>query len=445
MAESSSIKAIESAAKRRIHGAALGYQPHRMKPVHFATGFIQALTGRQFKLELLNQAAVPKASPKDADRPDAYLVDAVGAAMSDAGALLPAVDTASLRLLRSHLNAVLNNDGGVFPFFKPYSSQSNDYTAPSAEYVSAQSKNHGHSGLFVIRALIATPDGREFLDHARKIVAECAPPQADFGRPLLDLEAIEWEDKYEELFGPVDDSRFAAASDLMHRQTAALVKLARNLLTRRPIYAVRYLVLGVCSWLYLYMMRRWGNDPLLLIDACQGRSRRIRAQSCASYARQINIWSGSYDAWYAQESDKQAFRWDLFDTDDKARREIDEHYRDFGVRIGFVQPRASQARQKHFELLPDTLRVLAFSILENGEVLTFPDFADRLRDLWGLCTGGGGNDGDLLFAAGFTPLDEDDDLRLNAEGFRSLLVGLGLAVEPSDGLVLCAIDAAELI
>jgi hypothetical protein len=32
----------DAAAERRVHGAILGYQPLRMKPVHFATGFLLA-------------------------------------------------------------------------------------------------------------------------------------------------------------------------------------------------------------------------------------------------------------------------------------------------------------------------------------------------------------------------------------------------------------------
>lgn len=50
----------DTAAERRVHGAVLGYQPYRMKPVHFATSFLLALTGRYYKLEYLNKASVPK-------------------------------------------------------------------------------------------------------------------------------------------------------------------------------------------------------------------------------------------------------------------------------------------------------------------------------------------------------------------------------------------------
>ena len=54
-------------------------------------------------------------------------------------------------------------------------------------------------------------------------------------------------------------------------------------------------------------------------------------------------------------------------------------------------------------------------------------------------------DGDVLRANRFGPLDQDEDLLANATAFQALLVRLGLAVEPSDGLTLVAIDAEELI
>ncbi|MGH6925214.1 MAG: hypothetical protein ACRED5_15895, partial [Propylenella sp.] len=54
---SSTERRENTAAERRVHGAILGYQPHRMKPVHFATSLLLALTGRYFRLEYLNKAS----------------------------------------------------------------------------------------------------------------------------------------------------------------------------------------------------------------------------------------------------------------------------------------------------------------------------------------------------------------------------------------------------
>jgi hypothetical protein len=59
--------------------------------------------------------------------------------------------------------------------------------------------------------------------------------------------------------------------------------------------------------------------------------------------------------------------------------------------------------------------------------------------------GAGPHDGELLRSNRFGPLDRDDDLRPNAVAFEALMIRLGLAVEPSDGLTLVAINAEELI
>ena len=44
--------------KRQAHFQAFGYEPLRMKPAHFASGFFIALTGQVFANELLNKVAV---------------------------------------------------------------------------------------------------------------------------------------------------------------------------------------------------------------------------------------------------------------------------------------------------------------------------------------------------------------------------------------------------
>ena len=54
-----------TASLQRVHGAILGYKPMRMKPVHFATSFILAVTGRHSVLEVLNKASNPKGGSQD--------------------------------------------------------------------------------------------------------------------------------------------------------------------------------------------------------------------------------------------------------------------------------------------------------------------------------------------------------------------------------------------
>ena len=439
---------VKTESVRRVHGAILGYQPLRMKPVHFATSFLLALTGQHYRLEYLNKTSVPKASPKDSKRTyDEYPSDRLHSRLVDLGILDQSVDLEAFRSLRAHLNAAYNNDGSaVAAAFPPYSTFGVDYSAPSTRYISNRSKNHGYSGSFVVSVFQSTAEGREALGRIRRLLDHPPPPLAFFGKPLLDNECDEWSDQREELYGPIASKRMQRITTRMQDCTLAINRLAKNLEKLRSNYSVRYMVLGLCCWLFSYLMRQGSDSPLLLVDALQGNNPRIRAQSRATYARALDLFSSSYDRAFLPQ-DESIIReddWNVFDDSANARQILDEHFRDLGVRIGIVQPRSAVAKHKHVELQADTLRVLAFSLLEENQVLTLPDFAAQLRSVWSILIGAAASDGDALRSNRFGPLDHDEDLRPNAAAFQALLVRLGLAVEPSDGLTLVAINAEEL-
>ena len=439
----------DTAAERRVHGAILGYQPYRMKPVHFATSFLLALTGRYYRLEYLNKASVPKTAPRDRGNVyDEYPSDRLHHLLVELGKLDPSVDLEAFRTLRVHLNAAYNNDGSALSaVFPPYSTFGADYSAPSIHYISDRSKNHGYSGSFVVSVFEATAEGREALGRIRKVLELPPPPLAAFGKPLLDDEHEEWPDKHDELYGRIEPERMARIGSRMEDCTIAVGRLASNIERLRSNYSMRHMVLGLCCWLFAYMLRQGSDSSLLLIDALQGSNPRIRAQSRATYARALDLFSSSYDRALAAEggSSIQEDDWNVFSGSAEARQVLDEHFRDLGVRIGIVQPRSAVAKHKHIELQADTLRVLAYSLLDKSQVLTLPEFAAQLRSVWSILVGAEASDGDVLRSNRFGPLDHDEDLRPNASAFQALLVRLGLAVEPSDGLTLVAIDAEEVI
>ncbi len=438
-----------TAAERRVHGAALGYQPYRMKPVHFATSFLLALTGHFYRLEYLNKASVPKTAPKDTKRVrDEYPSDRLHTRLVELGRLDSSVDLESFRTLRAHLNAAYNNDGSALSaVYPPYSTFGADYSAPSIRYISDQSKNHGYSGSFVVSVFEATAHGNDALEGIRRVLALPPPPLAALGEPLLDDVEEEWSDRRDELYGELDPDRLARIGSGMEDCTIAVGRLASNLERMRSSYSIRYMVLGLCCWLFAYIMRRRSDSSLLLVDALQGSNPRIRAQSRATYARALDLFSSSYDRAFEAPDGPGISRddWNRFAGSAAGWQVLDDHFRDLGVRIGIVQPRSPVARYKHVELQADTIRVLAYSLLEEEQVLTLPQFAARLRSTWSITVGAEASDGDLLRANRFGPLDHDEDLLPNATAFQALLVRLGLAVEPSDGLALVAIDAEELI
>ena len=439
----------DTAAVRRVHGAILGYQPLRMKPVHFATSFLLALTGRYYRLEYLNKTSVPKTAPRDRrNARDEYPSDRLYPLLVERGSLDPSVDLEAFRTLRAHLNAAYNNDGAALSaVFRPYSTFGADYSAPSTRYISDRSKNHGYSGSFVLSVLQATAAGRETLERIRRLLELPPPPLAALGEPLLDDVAEEWCDRHAELYGEIGPERLARLGADMEERTIALGRLAANLERLQSNYSMRYAVLGLCCWLFAYMMRQGSDSSLLLVDALQGRNPRIRAQSRASYARALDLFSSSYGRAFEERNGSGIAEadWNVFAGSAEARQILDDHFRDLGVRVGIVQPRSPVAKHKHVELQADTLRVLAYSLLEKDRVLTLPEFAAQLRRTWSILVGAEAADGDVLRANRFGPLDQDEDLLANATAFQALLVRLGLAVEPSDGLTLVAIDAEELI
>lgn len=439
----------DTAAERRVHGAILGYQPLRMKPVHFATSFLLALTGRFYRLEYLNKASVLKIAPRDTQRiRDEYPSDRLYPLLIEQGRLDPTVNLEAFRTLRAHLGAAYNNDGAALAAaFDPYSTFGADYSAPSTRYISNKSKNHGHSGSFVMRIFEASSEGRETLKEIRELLELPPPPLAVLGTPLLDEDDEPWVDEHDELFGPIDAVRADAIAMRMSDVTEAVRRLVRNLIRQRSNYSLRYLVLGLCCWLFTYILRQASAGPLLLIDALQGGNPRIRAQSRSTYARLLDQFSSSYDRAFATglAGSLSATDWNVFASSSDALQVLDEHFRDLGVRIGIVQPRSAVAKHKHVELQADTLRVLALSLLDEGQVLTMPEFATHLHATWSLVVGAGLQDGELLRSSRFGPLDRDDDLRPNAAAFEALMIRLGLAIEPSDGLTLVAINAEELI
>lgn len=435
-----------AAAGRRVHGAFLGYQPYRMKPVHFATNFLLALSGEHYRLEYLNKASVPKTAPRDRRRVDEYQSEQLHYLLVELDKLDPSVDLDAFRTLRAHLNAAYNNDGSALAaVFPPYSTFGADYSAPSARYVSDRSKNHGYSGSFAVSVFESTDEGRDALARVRKLLDHPPPPLAAFGQPLLDRKPEEWSDRHEELYGPFTPDRMQRIGSRMRECTIAVGRLAANLERLRSSYSMRYMVLGLCCWLFSYMMRQGSDSPVLLVDALQGSNPRIRAQSRATYARALDLFSSSYDRAFESQgaSGVSEDDWNLFDGSAESRQVLDEHFRDLGVRIGIVQPRSAIAKRKHVELQADTLRVLALSLLEEKQVLTLPEFAMQLERVWSILVGAGPTDGDVLRSNRFGPLDHDDDLRPNTAAFQALMVRLGLAVEPSDGLTLVAIGAEE--
>ena len=116
-------------------------------------------------------------------------------------------------------------------------------------------------------------------------------------------------------------------------------------------------------WLLVYLIVEAeeasgeSGDLILFMDFLGDTKSRCRAHSCASFARHRELIYRAYPAW------KDAGRFEgieanyaEFKNDFKI---LEQHFSDLAVRIGLAQPRAAQAKRKHYELQPDTCRTLS--------------------------------------------------------------------------------------
>lgn len=439
-----------------VHFEALGYEPFSMKPVRFAAGFFLSVAGGRYELEPLNKTAVIK--HKTGLRDD-YAHENLLAALKEASLLDASVKESELKALRIQLNGVVGNDDAIYGSFKPYKKPPGvAYTMVSDRLLYDHEPLDGYSGHFVRSVLDVTPDGKSIISFAKKCLDDHTSTLERLVAPLLDADEPrdDWNCRYEERLGKLAAKHLKQWAALMAPQTKALATLCRNL-----EYGVshstklRCLVVGLCSWLFIYLHKRAAKahglkseTPLLVMDFLGNKNARLRAASRLCFARQRGLFFESYRALRdagAVDFDEQIFAGKPAAGGQPDFKFLEEHYSYLALRIGFAQPRASQARRKHFELQPDTARMLLLSvIMPDNPLVTFEDVAAALRDVWGVWLGGCDNDLATLRQHGYEGLDEDADLEPNRDAFVDLLKRLNLATEPSDGLVLCAVNPEEL-
>jgi hypothetical protein len=433
-------------SKQQVHHAALGYEPLRMKPVHFATGFFLSITNQSYELEWLNKVATVKANKGLLGD---YLPEQLLEILKEQRRIEQNLGLVNLKFLRTQVNGIVNNDEASYPAFRPYSPSGNDYTTLSTRLLTSERRMDGYAGYLVNRVLDRSTQGKKILDFARECIARTGTPLERLVEPLLDADSpLPWENRYVEIFGELTDERLDKIAGLMEKQTAAIGRLCLNLQARASHQTkLRDLIVGLCTWLFLYVQKIGSHDggtPLLVMDFLGGENRRLRTQSRNSFTRQRELFFGLYHRkWNAGELDCE--KSDFEEVIKTKFKFLEQHFSDVAVRIGIAQPRAAQARRKHFELQPDTARMLVMSVIDAGEIRKLQDVAQGLRDTWGACFGGCDDDQNALQGHGYTGLDQDADLEPNAEAFINLLKRLNLAIEPSDGLVLCAPNPEDLL
>ena len=440
--------------KKQAHFEAFGYEPLRMKPAHFASGFFISLTDEVYGHETLNKVAVIKANK---GLQDGYTPEAIMERLRSASLISDSMTQAEVELLRVQVNGLVNNDAAMFPAFNPYRPKGNDYTFISPRVLTKANRTDGYAGHFVATVLSATDTGRAIRDFARLVADEAPGTLERFVNPLLDAtdpESSGISEKYKADYGELDATRVNQVAVQMQAQSEAIARLCENLGDYSHYLRIRYLVLGLLAWLMSYLLRAAAvrsSEPVLLFDFVGPSDGSIRSQSQTCYSRLRETVGRAY----LDLADGGLFSVNPIKTgvfgrkggpDEHDFRFLEEHFSDLALRMGYAQPRASRVSQKHFELQPDTLRALMLSILHRDaqDAITFDEVCDRLRNRWSIVVGGSGTDSETLRQHGYFGFDEAD-LQRNAAAFAGRLESLNLAVEPSDGLILCSREIGEVL
>ena len=441
--------------KRDAHFQAFGYEPLRMKPAHFASGFFTALTGQVYADELLNRVAVTSAGR---GLLESYAPERVLETLKETRLIAEGLNQPDVELLRKQVNGVVDNDSAMFPAYHPYRAKGNDYTFISPRMLTTSTRVDGFAGFFVLTVLAETGPGRTVLEAGHALANEPSGTLEQFVEPLLRDVAPQprnLRDKYEEGFGVLDPARVADIADAMQVETDALQRLCAAMQDYSHYRKIRFYVLGLLAWLMSYLLKTAASTssatPLLFFDFQGERHGRIRSQSRACYARLCESVRRSYTE-FARSGrfNPDLIAANLFSRPGRPEERnfyfLEEHFRDLAVRMGYAQPRASNIQQKHLELQPDTLRILMLSILDGDaqRPITLDEACKRLWDTWKVTVGALGEDLETLRTQGYFGFDEED-LSRNTAAFASRLKSLNMAFEPSDGLVLCSTDIGEVL
>lgn len=433
--------------KSKTSFEAFGYHLDAIKPVHLANGFFLALTGKHYRLEWLNKVAV--VTHKKGLQGE-YETSQLRQILADEKqVIVPSMTKENLSHLRFQANAILANDDAVYAAFDDYRAFGNDYTLSSPEFLCDHKRKDGYAGYFIFLVLSATKLGQQIIKIAKDEFEREEDSLTTLFKPVLDeVEMqVEWDNQFEAKLGSLTAAQLVEIAQLMEKTTEGVLRLLQtSQLIGSRFSFLRQLIIALGSWLVIYLIRESssaasiGGPVLLFSDFTKNKSKKCRNKSVNCYSRHremiyrsFHIWANSGRISSLESYQKQDGRIDL--------KDVERHFQDLAVRVGLVQPRAATVPSKHYEPQADTVRTLAMSVLnlEEGPI-TFQQLAKRLRSTWGITFGGCDDDVPLLAEQGIIGLDEDDDLNLNRRCFIDQLKTLGLAFEPSDGLVLCAVN-----
>ena len=463
-----------------------------IKPVHVANGLARALAGRTYDTtavtRLVRRYVRNQRLGVDEERyPNAEVITDYAAAFAGPKGQEP--DALRVTRLRSLAFDVLAADGAVFP-------TQQSFTLSNERFITGDLSDV-RMGLFLARLLTAEPVARtEAAEYLRELLQSESDPWTTLALPVLEFGDAREETPSAEVAERIakSDHLFEASSNQLDSPTLRKLRDGYDRLARferhsgSKLNSLRRLMLFGCFVLHVHAVSRWSErddhaprPPILLDlfdgtlisvadasratlraagDAIEGVIRsRFHEHVVADYGttgKQIEaalMASGLGDRLEAlyrtyceggTEPVDALARAMAEDAIDKEREAPIGSLIELGRRAGFLAPWSNQGRggklRKRYTATAEFLETLVAATVEPDDPAEFPEFLDRLRDLFGIVVGRPQDDAiirhtnlrDEEFWPAIVSINEED-LRRNVEEFRELLIESGYAKAYADG------------
>ncbi len=471
-----------------------GFQPlnFSIKPVHVANGLARALTRRSYKTEALARTlrryvVKQKLGVEQERHPNNEILEKYHDAFEPLHG--SALDLQRLSRLRALSLDVLGADGAVFD-----QEDKSSYTLANERFVTKDPSDR-RSGLFLARLLqVKHGDTDDAADFLLELLKSESDAWTTLALPLLQFGAVRDESTEGEgaKRAAMAEHLFAVTNGRLESRTLAVLRESYDRLGRferlagSKLNSLRRLVLFGCFVLHVHAISRWherspaGPRPPILLDMFDGRVKSVRDASRASlraggdameflildcFREEVQAAGTSEEELLNLLCDCGADETIIADfrtysdgeqgpADGLARAIVDAAFSatrehpigslvELGRRAGFLSPWANSGRggklQKRYTATAEFLEILVAATVDPEDPLEFPEFLDRLKDDFRILVGRP-QDAQVIRRNNLSPEQfgpptsiNEEDLRLNVDALRHLLVEIGYGKSYADG------------
>jgi hypothetical protein len=460
-----------------------------IKPVHVANGLARALTERTYNTTALTRTLRryvrnQKLGVDQERNPGTAILSDYAEAFTSSRGHEP--DLQQLNRLRALAFEVFAADRAVFP-------DKSSFTLTNERFVTRDESDY-RAGLFLARLLEAEPEDRaDAAEYMKELLTSEVDPWTTLALPLLEFAEVREETGEGEAAARAarSDHLFQSSQGQMLSPTLRTLRDSCDRLARferavgSKLNSLRRLVLFGCFVIHVHAISRWSERqpgvprPPILLDLFDGTVTSVRDASRATLRAAGDAIEGLILARFRERVANE-----YGETEKEIREAIDssENLREvkiafdnyhgggmdaidalaqglvegafgrehpigaaieLGRRAGFLSPWSNAGRggklQKRYTATAEFLETLIAATVEPDDPLEFPEFLDRLRDDFGIVVGRPQDDQIIrrnnLYDEQFGPSTaiNEEDLRLNVEEMRKLVVESGYAKAYADG------------